>query len=94
MTMSPLDGHPRLAVTVWAVGTLAVSAIAIGASHALADSEREVIRFDRASGTHATAVDRIVIRGEGCLAAEDMTELRLVDYAPSRDVVIYRCVTP
>ena len=93
---SPLDGHPRLAIAVWAVGTVAVSAIAIGASHAMADTDsgHEVTRFDRVSTTHPTLVDRIVVRGEGCLAAEDSTRLRLVAWEPSRETVVYRCVQP
>lgn len=39
-------------------------------------------------------ITRIRVRGDGCLQAEDSTRLRLVEYAPSRHVVVYRCVTP
>jgi hypothetical protein len=94
MTSNPLDSRPRLAVAVWAIGTLTSVAVAVGATHALAATGHEAVRFDRVSSTHPTLVDRVVVRGDGCFTAEDMTRLRLVSWAPERETVVYRCVKP
>lgn len=47
--------------------------------------------FSQVSGEER-AVSRIVVRGDGCLNAEDSTRLRLVEWQPSRERVVYRCV--
>ena len=38
--------------------------------------------------------DRLIVRGDGCLQAEDMTRLKLIHYVPSENKIVYRCIQP
>ena len=50
----------------------------------------EPLKYDARNGNGPT----LVIRGTGCLQAEDSTTLRLVDYDPTHNRIVYRCLVP
>lgn len=37
---------------------------------------------------------RLVVKGEGCLQAEDSTRLRLVEWTGAEGKAVYRCIQP
>jgi hypothetical protein len=54
--------------------------------------------FGAVASSHPLAVARVIVRGRGCLTAEDMLQLRLTRFDPwardGRGVVAYRCMAP
>jgi len=73
---------------------IAAGLILAGAASAKAMTEdthphRSVYRIRSGGG-----IPTVIVRGDGCLQAEDMTRLRLVDWDPAHSRVIYKCIQP
>ena len=67
----------------------------VAVANELASHSSERTEFYKVTqDTDTNSIERFIIKGEGCLATEDATRLRLVDYDPSHSKVIYKCVTP
>ena len=62
--------------------------------HAGGNQNTFVEYFKVTQDNPTNGITRFIIRGEGCLDAEDMTQLKLVEYAPSNHKVVYRCIQP
>lgn len=68
---------------------------ATAATAALASKDTDRVEFYKVTQNVPTnGIQRFIIKGDGCLRTEDATTLRLVDYAPSANKVVYRCVQP
>ena len=65
-------------------------AVLFGYYVARAAGTSDALRYTERNGNGPT----LVIRGAGCLQAEDSLQLRVVDYDPTHNRVVYRCVTP
>lgn len=66
----------------------------VAATAAVSGSSDRVEFFKVTQGVDTNSIDRFIVKGDKCLATEDATRLRLVEYAPSKNKVIYRCVAP
>lgn len=72
--------------------TLAIAAGSYGVGRVQAQ-EPGPVKYRLVSGSEGV-VGRLVVRGAGCLEAEDMTQLRLVEWSPAAGRVVYRCLQP
>lgn len=80
-------------VIKWAATVgLAVGVGAVGGVAVAQQSEQDLGRivYSQESGD-LNLTPRLVVRGQGCFDAEDMTVLRLVAWKPSMGKVVYRC---
>ena len=79
------------------VVVLMITAFCIGAfTHlSFAAKGHNVVEFYKVTQDYPTnGIQRFRILGQGCLSAEDVTKLRLVNYDPADHKVVYRCVQP
>ena len=78
-----------------AFACLALVALAGTAAHATTSTTRR-LEYREVGGDGP----RLIVKGEGCLQAEDSTTLRLVDYrgdgqpGAEGDTLVYRCIAP
>ena len=82
--------------TKWYAAPIAAAIVVTGCGVSIAaqDAPNRVEFFKVTQDYPTNSIERFIIRGEGCLKAEDMTKLRLVSYDPSHSKVIYRCIQP
>ncbi len=82
--------------TKWYAAGAAALALTVGGGVAVAmPSSQHAVEFFKVTQDYPTnGIQRFIIRGDGCLKAEDMTKLRLVSYDPSHHKVVYRCLQP
>ena len=63
----------------------------IGMGRATAGGDVRSLRYEEVRGNGPT----LIVKGQGCLQAEDSLRLRAVAYVGGADpLVVYRCVTP
>jgi hypothetical protein len=73
---------------------LAGALLGVGGSAVAHRDAGDTVRFDRSGGNHPTDVHRIVVDGSNCLESEDSAALRLDNWDPANDRVVYHCVQP
>lgn len=71
-----------------------IAATGATAASAARDGADKVEFYKVTQDQPTNGIERFIIKGDKCLATEDATKLRLVEYAPSQDKVVYRCVQP
>ena len=71
------------------LAAVVITASVMFGSYVAHAASTETLKYDERNGNGPT----LVIRG-AFATAEDMTTLRLVDYDPAHDRVVYKVVTP
>lgn len=89
--MSPRRG--LLAAAALVVAAMA-AALVVTLAVAPASASSRLVEVTYRAADPGDAVSRLRVRGSGCLASEDGTRLRLVSWAPSRSLAVFRCAWP
>lgn len=76
------------------VGLWLFFAFATNDAKASHGNDNSSVRYDRVSGDHPTVIQKIVVKGSGCMNAEDSVDLRLLEYVPVENKAVYHCIIP